>query len=350
MKQKFLQATKDILEKNLKIFENPFCDKKVVLVYDIESKLSKILGETYAENLISFSWKERDAWKAERVEIIIFSEISKEILKDKLMNLEADSTVVLVQSTNFRLDDFRLRLNLKNQWVWCIEHNHLWYIKDNEIENYADSIEYRTPYYNKISAELKEKFDKADKLIVKSKNWDELVLTWGFEDMKQNTWDFGDRIRGGSFPIWENFTEIKNFDNFNWKVSIRAYPNMTFEVQFPEVFTIEIKESRLVNYSENTPESFIEILEKIKAWEDWEVFVRELGFWLNPWITWDKTLNDVNACERIAGFHMSLWKKHQIYRKKIHRKITQRYHIDIFADVDYIKLDNDIIFKDEKYI
>ncbi len=267
MQKKFLEATKNILEKNLKIFEKPFCEKKVVLVYDIESKLSKILWESYAENLISFSWKERDAWKAERVEIIIFWDIKKEELKEKLMSLEADSTVVLVQSTNFRLDDFRLRLNLKNQWVWCIEHNHLWYIRDTEIENYADAIEYRTPYYVELSNKLKERFDKADELVIVSKNWEKLICTWWFEDMKQNTWDFGERIRAWSFPIWENFTEIKNFDNFNWKVGIRAYPNMTFEVQFTEIFVIEIKESRIVDYSDNTPKEFIEIVEKIKTWE-----------------------------------------------------------------------------------
>jgi hypothetical protein len=43
LKNKFLEASKNILEKNLKIFEQPFCEKKVVLVYDKESKLSKIL-------------------------------------------------------------------------------------------------------------------------------------------------------------------------------------------------------------------------------------------------------------------------------------------------------------------
>ena len=342
MKQKFLQATKNILEKNLGILVKPFCEKKVVLVYDNNSKLSEILAEWYIENLRKY--KNLD------IEIINFDEIENNILKDKLMRLESDSTVILVQSTNFRLDDFRLRLNLKNAWIWAIEHNHLSYIRDNEIENYADAIEYRTPFYIRLSNILKEKVDKADELVVISKSWEKLILTWGFENMKQNTGDFRNRIRSWSFPIWENFTEIINFDNFNGKVAIRAYPNMTFEVQFPEVFIIEIKESIVVWYSENTPKDFIDILDKIKASENWEVFVRELGFWLNPWITWDKTLNDVNACERIAGFHMSLWKKHQIYRKKFHRKITQRYHIDIFSDTDYIKLDNEIIFKNENYL
>jgi hypothetical protein len=43
IKNKFDKATKDILEKNLKILEKPFCEQKVVLVYDEDSKLSKIL-------------------------------------------------------------------------------------------------------------------------------------------------------------------------------------------------------------------------------------------------------------------------------------------------------------------
>ena len=347
VKNKFEEATKNILEKNLKILEQPFCEKKVVLVYDEDSKLSKILGEAYAENLKKLN---QQGGFSPLCEIIIFWEIDKGVLKEKLMNLEADSTVVLVQSTSFRLDDFRLRLNLKNQWVWCIEHNHLWYIRDNEIETYADSIKYRTPFYIELSEKLKNKFDKADRLSVVSKNWDELICEWGFEDMKQNTWDYWNRIRGGWFPIWENFTETKDFLKVNWKLSIRAYPNMQFEVIKWDVFTVEIKESKIIWCSQNTPEDFIELVEKIKSSEDWECFVRELGFWLNPGITWEKTLNDVNACERIMWFHMSMWKKHQIYRKKIHRKIMQRYHIDIFSDVDYIELDWERILEKEKFI
>jgi aminopeptidase len=341
-KKKFNEATKNILEKNLKILEKPFFENKIVLVYDEDSKLSKILWEAYKNSLEKYSEL--------KIEIIIFLENEKEILKEKLMTLEIDSTVILVQSTNFRLDNFRLRLNLKNAWIWCIEHNHLWYIRDSEIENYADSIEYRTPFYIDLSNRLKENFDNADKLEIFSKNWDKLLIEWGFEDMKQNTWDYWERIRAGSFPIWENFTESSDFSKVNWKLSIRAFPNMQFEVIQPEVFTVEIKESIIVWYSDNTPEWFIELVEKIKLSEDWECFVRELGFWLNPWITWDRTLNDVNACERIMWFHMSMWKKHQIYRKKFHRKIMQRYHIDIFSDVDYILLDWKRILEDEKFI
>jgi hypothetical protein len=52
----------------------------------------------------------------------------------------------------------------------------------------------------------------------------------------------------------------------------------------------------------------------------------------------------------MAWFHMSLWKKHWIYRKKFSRKIIQRYHIDIFSDTDKIYFDDKLIFKDEQYI
>jgi hypothetical protein len=37
-------STKDILEKNLKIYDLSLKDKKVVLVYDLESSLSKYIA------------------------------------------------------------------------------------------------------------------------------------------------------------------------------------------------------------------------------------------------------------------------------------------------------------------
>jgi hypothetical protein len=39
-----LKATKEILEKNLKIYDESLKDKKVVLVYDLESKLSTLIA------------------------------------------------------------------------------------------------------------------------------------------------------------------------------------------------------------------------------------------------------------------------------------------------------------------
>ncbi|MDP2395910.1 MAG: hypothetical protein Q8S84_02520 [bacterium] len=43
-----------------------------------------------------------------------------------------------------------------------MEHNHLQYIKDDEIENYADALEYKMPYYESIANYLKSLSDKAN--------------------------------------------------------------------------------------------------------------------------------------------------------------------------------------------
>lgn len=340
MKQKFLNATKNILEKNLKILEKPYSENKVILVYDLDSPLSREISEWYIENLKN----------NKNSEIINFNQINKEKLQKKLLELKENSSIILVQSSNFRIENFRIRMTLHKMWIWCLEHNHLKYILDNQIENYADAIEYKTPYYDKLSEKLKYISDSSNQLKIISKDKSELIFSWGFEDMKQNTGNYEWKNRGGTFPIWENFTEILDFKKANWKVWIRAFPNEKLQVEFPEVFYLDIKESLVVWYSENTPKYFIEILEKIKKSEDGEIYLRELWFGLNNWITWEKPLSDVNAFERIAGFHMSLWKKHWIYRKKFWRKITQRFHIDIFVDTDKIFFDEKLIFENEKFV
>ncbi len=340
VKEKFFEAAKAILENNLEINKSPYSDKKVVLVYDLNSPLSRELSEAYIKNL---------EWNKSAV-IVNFDEIDKDKLKQDLLSLEEDSTVILVQSTNFRLEDFRIRMSLYRAWVWCLEHNHLSYIKDDEIENYADSIEYKTPYYDKLSDKLKEISDKAKVLKIETNDGSILILEWAFEDMKQNTWNYSWRERWGSFPIWENFSEIIDFKKANGELSIYAFPWDDLQVRFVKPFKIEIKESLITCNDPNCPEEFRELLDKIAHDEDGEVLLRELWFWLNPWITRQKTLSDVNAYERIAWFHMSLWKKHGIYRKKFSKKVTQRYHIDIFPDVKTIWFDDKKIFEDEKYL
>jgi len=343
MKIKALQAIKHILEDNLEILKSPYKENKIVLVYDKDSKLSSLISSAYIQNLKNYQNLD--------IEIIDFNKSDKNSLKEKLVNLSKNSTVILVQSTNFRLEDFRIRVTLHKAWVWCLEHNHLWYILDDQIENYIDAIEYKTPYFEELSAKLKKISDKADSLIIVSKDWNKLIFKWAFEDMKQNTGNYTWKNRWWSFPIWENFTEIKDFKKANWKVAIRAYPDTKMMMHFlDKPFILEIKESLVVGWSNNTPKEFVEILEMIKENEDWEIYLRELGFWLNNWISWDKKLADVNAFERIAWFHMSLWKKHGIYRKKFPRKITQRYHIDIFSDTDKIFFDDKLIFENEKFV
>jgi len=103
IEEKLLLATKNILEKNLTTLEVPYSENEILLIYDLESPLSKLVSNAYIENL-----KNIDS------EIIDINTVNKEELIKRLWNLKEYSTVILVQSTNFRLDNFRIRLQLHN--------------------------------------------------------------------------------------------------------------------------------------------------------------------------------------------------------------------------------------------
>lgn len=334
-----IQATKDILEKNMQILHEKIKNKKIVLVYDLNSELSKIISFWYIENLKNNP----------NAEIIFFDDIDKIVLREKLFSLDEFSTVILVQSTNFRLEDFRIRMSLQHRNIWWIEHNHLFYIKDKEIPNYINAISYKSDYYKILSNNLKNKIEKANTLKIVSDNKTELFIKWGFEEMKQNTWNYELNNRYWTLPMWENFTESKDFTKVNWELYILAYPWEDFQVRFCEPFKLEIKESILTCNDKKAPEEFLQLLEKI-AKSEWNVMMRELGFGLNSAISMKNTLSDVNAFERMSWFHISLWKKHNIYRKKLQKDIVQRFHIDIFPQTNKIYCDDELIFENWNYL
>lgn len=340
MNEKVLQATKDILEKNLQIEESPYKEQKVIVVYDCECSLAQEIGEAYKQNL-----QNRD-----NSEVINIWEINKNELKEKLLSLKTNSTVVLVQSTNFRLDDFRIRMTLHKAGVGCLEHNHLSYLKEGESETYINAISYQGDEFSRLSNVFKEISDNANTAKIICKDGKTLEISGGFEDMKQNIWDYRWGNRWSTLPMWENFSEAMDFDQVNGELSINCYPDFNFHIHFCEPFTIKIEKSLITCDDPKCPPVFREFLDKIAASEEGVVYLRELWFWLNPEISDSKPLNDVNAFERKAWFHFSMWKKHWIYRKKFHRKVTQRYHIDIFPDIDKIYYDDTLIFENDKFV
>jgi hypothetical protein len=50
VEEKLLIATKNILEKNLKIRNVPYSENEIILVYDLESPLSILVANAYIEN------------------------------------------------------------------------------------------------------------------------------------------------------------------------------------------------------------------------------------------------------------------------------------------------------------
>ena len=118
------EATKNILEHNLQIYNPKIVWKKVVLIYDLDSILSKLIANWYIENLKNYP----------NAEIIEFCKYSPSEIKEKILSLEEYSAVIMVESTNFRLEEFRIRMSLQHRNIAWIEHNHLTYIKETETQ------------------------------------------------------------------------------------------------------------------------------------------------------------------------------------------------------------------------
>jgi hypothetical protein len=82
-----------------------------------------------------------------------------------------------------------------------------------------------------------------------------------------------------------------------------------------------------------------------------EICVREFGLGLNRAMGRHRPVSDVTAFERQLGLHMSLGKKHTVYKKPEIAIKKSRFHIDLFIDVERIALDNDQeIYRDGRFV
>ena len=331
--ERLIQITKVVLEKQMQCKDEP-----QVLLFDRQCDFSSILADAYSANM-------------PRAEKINFDDEKPDELREKLLSLPSGSTVVLVQSSNFRLDDFRIRLQLFNAGIGCLEHAHLKYFAPDEFETYANALEYRGDYYERFGGLLAGKLEQASELKIVSKNGS--VLSFGpMEECKTNHGVFWkQKNRGGAAICGEVFTEAKDFSSVNGELMVAAYPGTDWKMVPCEAFKVKITESILTCDDPKCPPPFRkDVLDVIAASEDGEVMIREAGFGLNPAISHANPLSDVSAFERMAGFHISLGKKHPIYRKKLAKSVVQRYHMDIFADLDQTLIDDEVVFKGGSYI
>ncbi len=333
LKDRFRELTALILEKQMGCASEP-----QVLVYDRQCELAELLAEAYKANMPT-------------AECIDFDQTDPEELRQKLIALPEGATVILVQSTNFRITEFRFRLELFNRGLGCLEHTRLAYFKPQEYGIYADALEFRGDYYKAKGSEIAQKLEEATNIEIVSHGGS--VLHFGpMEKAKINHGLFAEQEhRGGAAVCGEVFSEAKDFTSVNGELMVRAYPGEDLLVVQCEPFKVRIENGLLSCDDPKCPEDFrVRVLDKIAASEDGEVFVREAGFGLNPAVSFATPLSDVNHFERMAGFHLSLGKKHNIYREKISAKITQRYHVDVFADLKEIRVDGEPIFINGGYL
>ncbi len=258
--------------------------------------------------------------------------------------LAPSDLVVLIQSTNFRLDAFRIRVELFKRDLKVIEHPHLARMRGQESLYYIESLAYDPAYYRGVGNALKAKIDRARCGVIDS-GGERLVFASPFEPAKLNVGDYSDMNNvGGQFPIGEVFTEAQDLEAVNGRVRIFVFGDTTFSVNRPEKpITLVITRGRVTEAIDSTPE-FEQVLANIRA-DEGEVWLRELGFGMNRAFSKDRLVSDIGTYERMCGIHLSLGAKHGIYSKPLIRRAGARHHIDVFAVTEAVILDDDVVYR-----
>lgn len=381
------QACHDILYKNMQ-----YTDQKLYFLYDTESPLARLLSDAYRQVLPSlatvrefknppqplYRWglinpdnphlnqqnrvmtlhnieeNKRVGLNHHEIMDVKVSQESTlqeesvdpqvESIKSDLLSLPKWSIVILVQSANFRLSTFRIRLELFHRGIHVIEHNHLAYIKESEFDTFIDCIQYRTPEYVRLLEVFTELFARAKETRIISTDGSELIFG-PVDRVLGNTGDYSKaENKGGTLPVGEVLTEALDLSTVNGKCLIDTYPGDDFGIRICEPFEMIVENGRVLP-SDHFPSEFQKLYNMIRDNENSEVLVRELGLGLNPAPTTATPLSDINFHERKVGIHLSIGKKHGLYGKKLPKTEVQRFHIDIFIALESMYVGETKVFE-----
>ena len=308
-----------------------------LVVFDTRCDLARALTEGYRRNMPNATF-------------VDFDTVGPDEVLSAFRQMKASSLVVLVQSTNFRLEAFRIRVELFKLGLKVIEHVHLSRMPGAQGEHYIESLAYDPAYYRGTGRALKALIDKAGSGTVYSGSANPLVFASPFESAKLNIGDYSEMNNvGGQFPIGEVFTEAQDLEAVNGEVRVHVFGDTAYMVNRPAVpVTLVIERGRVTGTRDATPE-FGQVLEMIRA-DEGEVWVRELGFGMNRAFTIDRRVNDIGTYERMCGIHLSLGAKHGVYPKPGFKRKDARYHIDIFAVTEAVYLDDQQVYQDGQWV
>jgi hypothetical protein len=303
-----------------------------LVVYDSRSDLARALAEGYRRNLPGATF-------------IDFDSVDPSEVLAAFRRLHSADLVVLIQSTNFRLEAFRIRVELFKLGLKVIEHVHLSRMPGAQGAHYIESLAYDPAYYRGVGQALKARIDSASSATVDS-GGETLVFASKLEPAKLNIGDYsGMNNIGGQFPIGEVFTEAQDLEAVNGRVRVHVFGDTSYLVNRPATpITLVIERGRVTGAENATPE-FQRLLEIIRA-DEGEVWVRELGFGMNRAFTRERRVNDIGTYERMCGIHLSLGAKHGVYPKPGFKRKDARYHVDIFAVTEAVYLDGDLVYRD----
>lgn len=306
--------------------------QQAIVVWDARCGLAAALTEAYRRNL-------------PQAQFIDFDAVTPEFILTEFSHLVASDLVVLIQSTSFRLEAFRIRVELFKRGLKVIEHPHLSRMLGSEPLYYIDSLAYDAAYFRGTGAALKARIDVAVNGRIES-GGATLHFDSPFESAKLNVGDYREMTNvGGQFPIGEVFTEAQDLEAVHGRVKIFVFGDTSFSVNRPEQpITLIVEKGRVTGVIDSTPE-FDLVLENIRA-DEGQVWLREVGFGLNRAFSRDRTVNDIGTYERMCGIHLSLGAKHGIYSKPCIRRADAKYHVDVFAITEAVLLGDECVYRD----
>jgi len=308
--------------------------ESALVLYDTDYGLTNILTEAYRAVL-------------PRANFVNFSEVTKEEAIALFDALQPRDLVVLIQTSSFRLDDFRIRLHLFKQKLKVIEHNHLYRNTEDVWDVYIHSLAYDPSWYRDVGRKLQAKLAQAEILRIEAPGVT-LTVEGGLESPKPNLGDYtGMENIGGTFPIGEVFTEAKDFTKMNGSFVVYAFAGPDFTVKMLDPFRVDVTAGMVTGWGDNAPKDFVDIVASIK--ENERPLIREIGFGLNRAITRDRYLQDITAFERIHGMHLSMGEKHSVYKKDGIVTHKARFHVDLFPLVTRTTVDGVTIFENDVY-
>ncbi|SFF51167.1 Leucyl aminopeptidase (aminopeptidase T) [Duganella sp. CF458] len=310
--------------------------QRALVVFDQRSPLSQVLADAYRTALPDGRFIDFDTVQPDEV-LAAFEQ------------LQAGDLVVLVQTTSFRLNEYRIRMELFKRGLKVMEHMHLSRMPGAQGLVYIDALAYDPVYYRGVGHALKARIERAQSGVVES-GGERLVFASPFEEAKLNIGDYGAMKNvGGLFPIGEVFTEAQDLEAVNGRVKVFVFGDTTFHVNRPTTpITMIVEKGRVVGAENSTPE-FDNMLAIIRAHEG-EVWVRELGFGMNRAFSRERTVDDIGTYERMCGIHLSLGAKHGQYQKPQFKRKDARFHVDVFVQTDAVHLDDDQVYRDGGWV
>ncbi len=111
--------------------------KKALIIFDRRSSLSNLLTDAYQAVLPEAAMIDFDATTPDEVRTAIDA-------------LGAGDLAVMVQSTSFRLSEFRFRIEMFKRGLAVIEHPHVGRIPPDEESTYIDALAYEPNYYRVV--------------------------------------------------------------------------------------------------------------------------------------------------------------------------------------------------------